>query len=181
MSFLDDLGSAAKGIIAAVAPTAATVLGGPLAGMAAQKIIGALGLAADSTSIQIDAALVAATPEQLLELKKVESSLLRDLRSLDIDLAKLQLDNTKDARQREVITKDWTPRLLAGLVFGLYIGVTYFIFGGYGLDDSMKDIALRSLGTLDAAVGLVLGYYFGSSLGSSNKDSQISSLAGKIK
>jgi hypothetical protein len=34
----------------------------------------------------------------------------------------------------------------------------------------MREIVLRSMGTLDMALGLVLGYYFGSSAGSARKD-----------
>jgi hypothetical protein len=33
-----------------------------------------------------------------------------------------------------------------------------------------REIVIRGLGTLDLAVGLVLGYYFGSSAGSARKD-----------
>ena len=44
----------------------------------------------------------------------------------------------------------------------------------------MRDMALRSLGTLDAALGLVLSYYFGSSLSSTKKTEQISSLVEEV-
>ena len=176
MSMLNDLGDAAKSILSVVAPAAATVLGGPLAGLATQKIITALGLPPGADALAIGTAVAGATPEQLIELKKIDASLLIDLKKLDVDIMQLEAADTASARQREVATSDYTPRVLAGLVFLIYIGVTYFVFAGYDLHDSMRDIALRSLGTLDAAVGLVLGYYFGSSLGSSNKDRQISAL-----
>lgn len=181
MSLLNDLGDAAKGILSVVAPAAATVLGGPLAGLAASKIITVLGLPADTSMSAIGTAVANATPEQLVELKKIDAALEETLRKLDVDIMSLEVADRASARQREITTSDYTPRILAGLVFGLYIGVTVFIFSGYELHDAMKDIALRSLGTLDAAVGLVLGYYFGSSLGSSNKDRQISALSEKTK
>lgn len=181
MSILSDLGEAAKSIIGAVAPTAATILGGPLAGLATQKIVTALGLPPDASVSEIGAAVAAATPEQLIELKKIDALLLVDLKKLDIDILSLRTADTANARQREVSLKDYTPRILAGIVLVLWIGVNYYIFTGNELHPSMRDIALRSLGTLDAAVGLVLGYYFGSSLGSSNKDQQISSLTEKIR
>jgi hypothetical protein len=41
------------------------------------------------------------------------------------------------------------------------------------IDPAMKDLVLRSMGTLDMALGLVLSYYFGSSLGSARKDETI--------
>lgn len=181
MSMLSDLGDAAKSIIGAVAPTAATILGGPLAGLVTQKIVTSLGLPPDASAAEIGAAVVAATPEQLIELKKIESSLLLDLKKLDVDIASLEAADTANARQREVALKDYTPRILAGLVLALWIGINYYVFSGNELHASMRDIALRSLGSLDAAVGLVLSYYFGSSLGSYNKDRQLSSWTEKKK
>jgi len=47
---------------------------------------------------------------------------------------------------------------------------------GYVVPEGSINIVMRSLGTLDAAVGLVLGYYFGSSVGSASKTDQISTM-----
>jgi hypothetical protein len=179
MSILSDIGAAAEGIIGAIAPTAATLLGGPLAGLATQKLVTVLGLAPKASPAEIGAALQAATPEQLVELKKIDATLETELKKLDIDLYTLQTADTANARQREIAVRDYTPRILAGCVMGLYIGVQFWVLA-YTLEASQMNIVMRSLGTLDAAVGLVLGYYFGSSLGSSNKDKQISNLADKL-
>lgn len=180
MSFLNDLGDAAKGILSVIAPAAATVLGGPLAGLATQKIITALGLPTDANVSMIGAAVANATSEQMIELKKIDALLEVDLRKLDLDLATIQTADTANARQREIATRDYTPRILAGLVMGMYIGVQFWLLA-YILDPAQLNLVMRSLGTLDAAVGMILGYYFGSSIGSSNKDRQISSLTEKIK
>jgi len=108
-------------------------------------------------------------------LKEVEAQLIVDLKKLEVDVLKIGVDNTKDARAREVATKDWTPRVLAGLIIGLYIGVQFYVLG-YVLDDKQVNIVMRSLGTLDAAVGLVLAYYFGSSIGSATKTDQLTTV-----
>ena len=171
MDFLKQAG----GVLAAIAPTVATVMGGPLAGMATTAIIGALGLAPDASKEQVMQAIAAATPEQLIKLKEVEAQLILDLKRLDVDLVKISADNTKDARAREVATKDWTPRLIAFLIVGLYIGVQAYVLG-YVIPEGSLNIVMRSLGTLDAALGLVLGYYFGSSVGSANKTDQITTM-----
>lgn len=171
MDFLKQAG----GVLAAIAPTVATVMGGPLAGMATTAIIGALGLAPDASKEQVMQAIAAATPEQLIKLKEVEAQLILDLKRLDVDLVKVSADNTKDARAREVATKDWTPRLIAFLIVGLYIGVQAYVLG-YVIPEGSLNIVMRSLGTLDAALGLVLGYYFGSSVGSANKTDQITTM-----
>jgi len=171
MDFLKQAG----GVLAAIAPTVATVMGGPLAGMATTAVISALGLAPDATKDQVMQAIAAATPEQLIKLKEVEAQLILDLKKLDVDLVKISAENTKDARAREIATKDWTPRVLAFSIMALYIGVQAYVLG-YVIPEGSINIVMRSLGTLDAAVGLVLGYYFGSSVGSANKTDQISTM-----
>ncbi len=171
MDFLKSAG----GILATIAPTVASALGGPLAGMATTALIGALGLAPDTSHDDVLKAISVATPEQLLKLKEIEQQFLLDMKKLEIDVSKLNVDNTKDARAREVATKDWTPRILAGLIISLYIGVQFYLLG-YVLDDKQINIVMRSLGTLDAAVGLVLGYYFGSSVGSASKTDQLTTI-----
>lgn len=172
---MNDFLKSAGGILATIAPTIASAMGGPLAGMATTAMIGALGLAPDSSSDDVMKAIAGATPEQLLKIKEVEAKLILDLKKLDVDVTKLQVDNTKDARAREIATKDWIPRILAFSIMGLYIGVQAYILG-YVIPEQSINIVMRSLGTLDAAVGLVLGYYFGSSVGSANKTDQVTSL-----
>lgn len=173
---MTDFLKAAGGILASLAPTVATALGGPFAGMATTAMIGALGLAPDTTTDDLMKAVVGATPEQLLKLKQVEAQFVVDLKKLDVDILKLDVEDRNSARKREVETKDWTPRIIAALIVGLFIGVQYFIFTGHSVEPAMRDFAMRSLGTLDAALAMVLAYYFGSSQGSRNKDAQIASL-----
>jgi hypothetical protein len=170
-----DFLKAAGGILATIAPTVASAMGGPLAGMATTALIGALGLTPEASKDDVFKAIASATPDQLLKLKEIEQQFLIDMKKLEIDVAKLNVDNTKDARAREVATRDWTPRILAGLIISLYIGVQFYLLG-YVLDDKQINIVMRSLGTLDAAVGLVLGYYFGSSVGSANKTDQLTTI-----
>lgn len=162
-------------ILASIAPTVATALGGPFAGLATQKLISALGLAPDTSSETVMQAVAGATPEQLLALKEAERTFLLEMKKLDIDIMKLQVGDTASARQREIATADWTPRVIASLIIGLYIVVQWYLLG-HVIDSTMREIVLRSLGTLDAALGLVLGYYFGSSYGSHTKDTTIKNM-----
>lgn len=178
MSGVTDFFKEAGGLLATIAPTVASAFGGPLAGMATQKLIGALGLAPETTREDLEKAILGATPEQLLEIKKVEQQFIIDMKRLDIDLEKIAAGDRDSARQREIETKDNTPKVLAGLIVGLYIYVQWYLLSSV-IDPSMKDFVLRSLGMLDAALGLVLGYYFGSSAGSRSKDETIHYLNGK--
>jgi len=159
---MSDFLKAAGGILAALAPTVATVLGGPLAGMATTAMIGALGLTPDASTNDIMRAVAGATPEQLLKLKEVEAKLIIDLKTLDVDITRIDAADRDSARKREIV--------------GLFVGVQYYIFSGHDLDPDMRDFAMRSLGTLDASLAMILAYYFGSSAGSRNKDAQIATL-----
>lgn len=174
MELFETLGNAAKVVLSTVAPTMASAAGGPLAGIMTQKLITALGLSPDAQKHDIEAAILSATPEQLLALKKMEQDFMKDMKALDIDIMKLHAGDRASARDREVKTGDsWTPRILAALIMILYIAVQWFLLHEI-IDQSMREIVMRSLGTLDAAIGLVLGYYFGSSSSSAQKTDQIS-------
>lgn len=170
----------AGGILATIAPTVASAMGGPLAGMATTALINGLGLAPDASHDQVMQAVAGATPEQLLKIKQIDAQLVLDLKKLDVDVLKIKTADTDSARNREIQTKDWTPRVLASLIVGLYIGVQIAVFNVV-IDPSMRDFVMRSMGTLDAALGLVLGYYFGSSTSSAAKTEQLSQIINNKK
>src|SRR6056300_415778 len=93
-----------KNVVGALAPTLGSALGGPLGGQAASVIAGVLGCQADSKSI--NKAIQAATPEQMLELKKAEQQFEIQMKELDVDIFKLEAADKKDARGK--FSKDWT-------------------------------------------------------------------------
>ncbi len=90
----------------------------------------------------------------------------------------------ESARNREIqiatsesaplLNKIVTPVLALGTV-----GLTFVLFGVIiftDVDADSKDILIYVLGALTSAVTMVLGYYFGSSAGSKEKDSKIKDL-----
>ena len=77
------------GLIEAVAPTIATALGGPLAGMATRAISGALFGHQDGSIDDIQAALLNPTPDQLATLKKIDADFKVQMKQLDIDLEQI--------------------------------------------------------------------------------------------
>lgn len=160
-----------KEVIAQVAPTLGTALGGPLGGMAANVICEALGLPAGSKDNDIEKQLFG-NPDKLVELKKADLAFQQRLAELEIDLEKVHQQDRDSARQREVQVKDLTPRLLAAIVLGGYFLIQGYILS-HVIDDGMRDIILRSMGTLDMALGMVLSYYFGSSSSSAQKNAII--------
>ena len=90
----------------------------------------------------------------------------------------------ESARNREIqiatsdaaplLNKIVTPVLALGTV-----GLTFILFAVIifvDVDEQSKDILVYVLGALTSAVTMVLGYYFGSSAGSKEKDNKIKEL-----
>ena len=104
-----------KNIVGAVAPTLGTALGGPMGGMAANMIADVLGCPNNPKAIE--KAVAEATPEQMLELKKVEKDFEVKMKELEVDVFKLEVQDTQDARSN--FSKDWTARIM-GIACLLY-------------------------------------------------------------
>jgi hypothetical protein len=90
----------------------------------------------------------------------------------------------ESARNREIAiaTSDAAPMLnkIVTPVLALgTVGLTFILFGVIifvDVDADSKDILIYVLGALTSAVTMVLGYYFGSSAGSKEKDNKIKEL-----
>ena len=153
-----------------IAPTVASALGGPLAGMAVEAVGSALGLT-DATKEKITDVLQSAsmTAEQTAALKQAELDLKLKLKELDIDLEKVHAGDRNSAREMAAKTGDiWTPRIIAMVVFIVWAVVQYVVFTSV-IPEGMRELVARMLGTLDAVLMAVVYYYFGSSSGSAAK------------
>jgi len=151
-----------KGLIENVAPTIATALLGPVAGMAVKALSTALLGHADGSEDDLKAALATATPEQIASVKKIDADFKVQMKSLDIDLVRIAADDRASARNYAIQTHDLTPRVLAVVIVICYGLAQYFLFT-HVIDPSMRELVARVLGTIDGALMLVLSYYFGSS------------------
>jgi hypothetical protein len=160
-----------KAIIGTVAPWIGTALGGPLGGMAVGAVADAFGLS-DKTEATIKQALSGATPEQMLALKNADqafSAKMQELGFADVEkLAALAVENTKDARAMQIVTRSNVPAMLALLItvgfFGILVGMLYGV-----LKVTDNQALLIMLGALGAAWGAVVNYFFGSSADSGRK------------
>lgn len=153
-----------------IAPTVASALGGPLAGMAVEAVGSALGLT-DATKEKITDVLQSGsmTAEQTAALKQAELDLKIKLKELDIDLEKVHAGDRNSAREMAAKTGDiWTPRIIAMVVFIVWAVVQYVVFTSV-IPEGMRELVARMLGTLDAVLMAVVYYYFGSSSGSAAK------------
>lgn len=157
-----------KSILSMIAPTIATVLGGPLAGGAvkllADKILGN----ADASEDEVFNAISVASPELLSKIKQWDYDYKNAMIKAGVDLEKIASSDRDSARKRQMITKDMTPTILAYVTtIGFFLTLTLMIFSRQISTNPVLDIMLGTLGS--AWVG-VITYYFGSSKGSSDKN-----------
>jgi len=167
-----------KDLIKQVAPVLGTALGGPLAGSAVAAIATAL-LGKPGTEEEIATALAAATPEQILAIKKADQDYAVRMKEADIKFEELSVDDRKSARQ--LATNDlWTPRLLAGGVTSGFFGTLgYILTHGVAVDTQGGAVVLVLIGALGTAWTGVMAFYFGSTSSSRGKDETISKALGR--
>ena len=141
-----------------IAPGIATALGGPLAGLAVSAISKALNI--DEKDVQKTIETGKLSAEQLASLKQAEIELQAKAQELGLNFEKLAVDDRKSAREMQVSTKSFVPALLSILIVVGWSMVQYFLLT-HIIAQEMRELVARVLGTLDGALMLVLGFYFG--------------------
>lgn len=167
-------------VVGTVAPTIATALGGPLAGLAVKAIGGALGLGEGASEAEVAAKIAGATPADLLALKKADQEFALEMQRLEVDLERIAAGDRDSARLMQRETKSWAPPVLAAVVVGGFIAASVAVLGGWveGLKDPLIAALVGSvIGNITAATMLVLNFYFGTSASSRAKDETIKSLS----
>ncbi len=157
-----------KDLLRNTLPTLAVALGGPFGPAAAKAIGTALGKPdakeSDIPGIVNDA--LGVDPEVILKLKQVDNEFKLQMEKLGVDLLQIDAADRASARAREVEIKDSTPKILAFAVVALaFAAEAWLLVRGQPMN--LEGVVLgRVMGTLDAALIMVLSYYFGSSSGS---------------
>ena len=132
-------------LLSSVAPSIATALGGPLAGLAVKSLSKALLGAEDFSEEAVIDAMATASPEQLAAVKKIDADFKVQMKSLDIDLERIAVDDRKSARTMQTETKDWIPRALAISVTLGYFGIIAYVLVS-GLPMNGSEVLLMLLG-----------------------------------
>lgn len=162
-----------------LAPTVASALAGPLGGVAVSAIGALLGMP-DATQDKIAQAIQTGqmTPEQISQLKALELQYQSDERERGFKYAELAFKDRDSARQANVQGGTqkylfWLSLALLAATLGCEILV---LFNGYP-HSTPEIIVGRVLGLMDAVALMVLGYWYGSSNGSSQKGEQLARTA----
>ncbi len=163
-----------KAVVKSIAPTIGTALGGPLGGVAGLALSKALGVSDDSAKDEtaMAAAIQGANPDQLLALKKADQDFALQMQQLGFKnieaLEAIAAGDRASARDREIKTGDWTPKVL-----GIAITIGFFGLLSWLLNkeppEKSRDILNIMMGSLGSAWIGVVSYYFGSSVGSARK------------
>lgn len=165
--------------VARVAPLLGAALGGPVGAVAsaAGALLGsALGVAPEPASV----AAALGDPQALATLRELEVRERARLLDWQAEQLRAELDNTRDARAREVALARaghggaWVTGLVALVVVAGFFGMLRVVLE----QPSVSEPALLLLGSLGTAFGAVVNYYLGSSLGSFRKD-ELRSRAGE--
>ncbi len=153
-----------------IAPTVASALGGPLAGMAVSAISKAIGVEPDKVQDVISAGKL--NSEQIAQIKIAELELQKQANELGLNFAKLEVDDRKSARDMQVATRSWVPPVLAGVITVGFFGILILLMTGKVQGDN--NTILIMLGSLSTAWTGIIAYYFGSSAGSQAKTELLS-------
>lgn len=157
-----------------IAPTIATVLGGPLAGMAVQAIGSAMGMS-DATGERINEVLQSGnmTGEQVAALKQAELQLKAKLAELQIKPEEIAAEDRKSAR--ELAKVNMLPQMILSAIYSVgYFTLLYqFTTGTIVIPIQNKELLLPLLGVMTAAQVQIMNFWFGSSSGSTMKNNML--------
>ncbi|MDO8608261.1 MAG: hypothetical protein Q7R40_17130 [Phaeospirillum sp.] len=165
MSIMDD----ALGVLGKVAPTIATMLGGPLAGTAVMAIEQALGIDPTGDKDAALAAVASATPEQLLALKAEDNRHAEAMEKLTQDRLKLGNDDRGSARSRDVEfikagrsnTRANVLLITAGL--GIVGGIGFMVFGNVDGNTAVGGCIISVVTLLAGKFATAFDFEFGGS------------------
>jgi hypothetical protein len=153
-----------------IAPTIATAMGGPLAGMAVSAISKAIGVEPEKVGDMISNNKL--TAEQIAQVKIAEIELQKQAEELGLNFEKLSVEDRKSAREMQAATRSIVPPALAAIVTVGFFGIMVMML--LGQVDSNNPAILMMLGSLGTAWTGIIAYYFGSSAGSQAKTDLLS-------
>lgn len=179
---LKDIGAGALQVLKTVAPAlAATALGPftPLAAPILQKIFGTT----DAKSTE--AALLTATPEQIIALKQADIAHEEFLTTAGITREQLAYSDVASARNMNIQTKDPTLRQLAWLNVGGFLALSVFLVVAAILwPDQVAKVPATAWTTIGGVFGYLAksatgteNFYFGGTASGQSKDATIADIA----
>jgi hypothetical protein len=176
----------AKQVISTVAPLVGAAIGGPFGGLAGSllgKLFGSADKPADSSAVE--EAVMGGNPDALLKLKQANNEFAEHMKTLQIQEEQLVYTDIASARAREIAVRDNTPKQLAWVVITGFMVVSLVqLIALVGWADQVNKIPPQGWllignisGYLANEAKQAAAYYFGSSIGSKEKDSTLADIA----
>ena len=154
--------------IESIAPTIASCLGGPLAGLAVEAVSKSLGIDPNAVQDTINSGKL--TADQIASIQSAEIALKAKAQEMNLDFEQLAVQDRKSARDMQTTTKSFIPPLLALIITLGFFGILVGMMTG---KVTSSDALMLLLGSLGTAWTGVISFYFGSSASSQAKDQLI--------
>ena len=152
-----------------IAPTIATCLGGPLAGLAVTALSKLFGVAPDQVQSMIDGNKLSA--DQIAAVKMEEIKFKEQTQALGLNFEQLAVEDRKSARDMQTNTQSIIPPVLSILVTAGFFGILAYLMVTPA--DTSNTPLMIMLGSLGTAWTGIIAFYFGSSAGSRAKDQML--------
>jgi len=170
-------------IIKNVAPTLSMALGGPLAGTALGYIASHLLDKSGASQVEVEKAIESANPETLKKLQSLDAAFKQEMANLSINVEEISRQAGKSAftklfDKRRLTLINLLPQILLSLFFvlGYFFVLIYLLNNPSSLSTSnphVTGVFTTIIGVLTAAIPQILGFWFGSSLGSKEKTQKL--------
>lgn len=167
------IGKKLKALVATVAPTIGTALGGPLGGVAMKFLADKF---TDGDTGKVEDFLLSANPEALKELKVAEMEFNQYMRELDIKEYDIEVQDRSDARQLGRDRGVFVQATLSAVFIVGYFGLMFFFFthaNAVTLSEFSRGQLGILIGVTTAVIPQIMAYWFGSSRGSKEKTEAI--------
>ncbi len=152
-----------------IAPTIATCLGGPLAGLAVTALSKLFGVAPDQVQSMINDNKLSA--DQIAAVQQEEIRFKEQTQALGLNFEQLAVEDRKSARDMQTTTQSIIPPLLSILVTAGFFGILAYLMVTPA--DTANTPLMIMLGSLGTAWTGIIAFYFGSSAGSRAKDQML--------
>jgi len=162
-----------KGTIGKVAPGIATMLGGPLAGMATNALCEMFDIEPTRTDVdtQLADAVAKMTPEQAIKMREVENNLKVQLKKIDVDIFEAEVSDRKSAREQHKNAR--TPSILTYLIVICAGIIVYCVFTDTMPATADKTLVGAVIGYIFSELKQATGFWLGSSFGSRDRTDKL--------
>lgn len=174
-----------ESVIRKLAPTVATALGGPAAGMVVAGLGEIFGLS-DARPEKIQAVIENGqlTGDQISSIKELELKLQAEEKERGFRFEELAFKDRDSARARDVESiksgkRNYRADVMFILAVAMIVGLVYAVWSTPDINEYVKGIVTFLLGRFAGYLDNIYNFEFGTTRGSQNKDSTINALVSK--